>query len=137
MGNQCCLSSNVVSQVPSNVLLKRLRPHFWLSLLMVLWGIVMTVQGLVHDWGGLMGKCIQHLFISGLRVHLYPCSRSMVPRRSRSRSLPRRKLLPQLLVQTFRVRPSCSSVLLCSDGEWGFWWSSCRSVTLPNNDLRL
>lgn len=60
-------------QVPSNVFLKRLRPSIWLSLLMLMWGVVMvriefsshyqniltviqTVQGLVHNYGGLLGK---------------------------------------------------------------------------------
>ncbi|KAI0766047.1 major facilitator superfamily domain-containing protein [Irpex lacteus] len=44
-----------IFEVPSNVFLKRLRPSIWLSLLMLLWGIVMTVQGLVHNYGGLLG----------------------------------------------------------------------------------
>lgn len=41
--------------VPSNIFLKRLRPSVWLSSIMVLWGIMMTVQGLVHNFGGLFG----------------------------------------------------------------------------------
>ncbi|KDQ61513.1 hypothetical protein JAAARDRAFT_76589 [Jaapia argillacea MUCL 33604] len=44
-----------IFEVPSNVFLKRLRPSIWLSLLMLLWGIMMTVQGLVHNYGGLLG----------------------------------------------------------------------------------
>ena len=32
----------VVAQVPSNVFLKRLRPSIWLSLLMLLWGVMMV-----------------------------------------------------------------------------------------------
>jgi len=44
-----------IFEVPSNVFLKRLRPSIWLSLLMLCWGIMMTVQGLVHNFGGLMG----------------------------------------------------------------------------------
>jgi len=47
--------SYAVFEVPSNVFLKRLRPSIWLSLLMLLWGIMMTVQGLVHNYGGLLG----------------------------------------------------------------------------------
>ncbi|PAV19725.1 MFS general substrate transporter [Pyrrhoderma noxium] len=39
--------------VPSNIFLKRLRPSIWLSSIMFLWGIMMTVQGLVHNFGGL------------------------------------------------------------------------------------
>ncbi|KAI9458212.1 MFS general substrate transporter, partial [Lactarius psammicola] len=41
-------------EVPSNVFLKRLRPSLWLSGLMLLWGVMMTVQGLVHNYGGLL-----------------------------------------------------------------------------------
>ncbi|KAL5531265.1 hypothetical protein ACEPAG_4142 [Sanghuangporus baumii] len=40
--------------VPSNIFLKRLRPSIWLSSIMLLWGIMMTVQGLVHNFGGLL-----------------------------------------------------------------------------------
>ncbi|KAF8845028.1 MFS general substrate transporter [Paxillus ammoniavirescens] len=42
------------TQVPSNVILKRLRPSIWLSILMVLWGVMMAVQGLITNYGGLM-----------------------------------------------------------------------------------
>ncbi|KAF8586052.1 MFS general substrate transporter [Ramaria rubella] len=41
-------------EVPSNIFLKRLRPSIWLPLCMTAWGICMTVQGLVHDFGGLI-----------------------------------------------------------------------------------
>ncbi|KAG5654177.1 hypothetical protein H0H81_006559 [Sphagnurus paluster] len=66
-----------IFEVPSNVFLKRLRPSVWLSLLMLLWGVMMvrlsfivrvndsirltrgisskTLQGVVHNFGGLMG----------------------------------------------------------------------------------
>ncbi|KAI0272539.1 MFS general substrate transporter [Gloeopeniophorella convolvens] len=44
-----------IFEVPSNVFLKRLRPSIWLSGLMLLWGVMMTVQGLVHNYGGLLG----------------------------------------------------------------------------------
>ncbi|SJL04084.1 related to MFS transporter [Armillaria ostoyae] len=42
-------------KVPSNILLKRLRPSIWLSTLILLWGVTMTVQGLVHNYGSLLG----------------------------------------------------------------------------------
>ncbi|KAJ7642795.1 MFS general substrate transporter [Mycena polygramma] len=47
--------SYAIFEVPSNVFLKRLRPSIWLSVLMLLWGVMMTVQGLVHNYGGLVG----------------------------------------------------------------------------------
>ncbi|KAJ3988696.1 MFS general substrate transporter [Lentinula detonsa] len=55
------------TQVPSNVFLKRLRPSLWLSGLMFCWGIMMTVQGLVHNFGGLMGmRWMLGMFEAGL-----------------------------------------------------------------------
>jgi MFS family permease len=42
-------------EVPSNILLKKLKPSRWLSFLMLGWGVMMTVQGLVHNYGGLLG----------------------------------------------------------------------------------
>ncbi|KAH8818732.1 MFS general substrate transporter [Flagelloscypha sp. PMI_526] len=44
----------VLFEVPSNVLLKRLRPSIWLSVLLVLWGCMMVVQGLVPNFSGFM-----------------------------------------------------------------------------------
>lgn len=38
----------------TNVLLKRFRPSIFLPCTMIFWGIVMTVMGLVHNFGGLM-----------------------------------------------------------------------------------
>ncbi|KAI5118001.1 hypothetical protein M0805_008101 [Coniferiporia weirii] len=66
-----CLSiffiSYAVFEVPSNIFLKRLRPSIWLSTLMLLWGIMMTVQGLVHNYGGLLGmRWMLGMFEAGL-----------------------------------------------------------------------
>ncbi|KAH8922657.1 MFS general substrate transporter [Atractiella rhizophila] len=43
-----------IFEVPSNIFLKRLRPSIWFSLILVAWGICMLVQGLVHDYSGLL-----------------------------------------------------------------------------------
>ncbi|RDB23798.1 hypothetical protein Hypma_008967 [Hypsizygus marmoreus] len=59
--------SYAIFEVPSNVFLKRLRPSIWLSAMMLLWGVMMTVQGLVHDFGGLMGmRWMLGVFEAGL-----------------------------------------------------------------------
>jgi len=59
--------SYAIFEVPSNVFLKRLRPSLWLSLLMLLWGVMMTVQGLVHNYGGLLGmRWMLGMFEAGL-----------------------------------------------------------------------
>ncbi|KAJ7759161.1 MFS general substrate transporter [Mycena metata] len=61
--------SYAIFEVPSNVFLKRLRPSIWLSLLMLLWGIMMTIQGLVHDYPGL----------AGMRTLLGACEAGLFP----------------------------------------------------------
>lgn len=43
----------VVTEAPSNVLIKRLKPSIYIPALMVAWGIVMTLMGLVHNFAGL------------------------------------------------------------------------------------
>ncbi|TDL26740.1 MFS general substrate transporter [Rickenella mellea] len=58
-----------VFEVPSNVFLKRLRPSIWLSALMLLWGIMMTVQGLVHNYSGLL---TMRWFLGVFEAGLFP-----------------------------------------------------------------
>ncbi|KAF8075132.1 MFS general substrate transporter [Lyophyllum atratum] len=59
--------SYAIFEVPSNVFLKRLRPSIWLSFLMLLWGVMMTLQGVVHNFGGLMGmRWMLGVFEAGL-----------------------------------------------------------------------
>ncbi|KYK61925.1 transporter-like protein [Drechmeria coniospora] len=41
-------------EIPSNILLKKFRPHVWLSLNMFLFGFTTMVQGLVSSYGGLL-----------------------------------------------------------------------------------
>ncbi|KAJ3512288.1 hypothetical protein NLJ89_g3607 [Agrocybe chaxingu] len=59
--------SYAVFEVPSNVFLKRLRPSVWLSLLMLFWGIMMTLQGIVHNYPQLLAmRFLLGLFEAGL-----------------------------------------------------------------------
>ena len=56
-------------EVPSNLLLKRLRPSIWLPTIMVAWGVVMTLMGIVKDYHGLL---IARLFLGVAEAGLYP-----------------------------------------------------------------
>ena len=56
-------------EVPSNLLLKRLRPSIWLPLIMVAWGIVMTLMGIVQSYTGLL---LARLFLGVAEAGLYP-----------------------------------------------------------------
>ncbi|KAL8904528.1 MAG: hypothetical protein Q9171_007016 [Xanthocarpia ochracea] len=56
-------------EVPSNLLLKRLRPSIWLPSIMVAWGTVMTLMGIVQDFKGLL---IARIFLGVTEAGLYP-----------------------------------------------------------------
>lgn len=57
----------ILFEVPSNIVLKRLAPSTWLSLLMTLWGIATIGQGLVNTFGGLVAmRVLVGLFEAGL-----------------------------------------------------------------------
>ncbi|KDQ63397.1 hypothetical protein JAAARDRAFT_121105 [Jaapia argillacea MUCL 33604] len=54
---------------PSNVALRRLRPSRWLSFLMLGWGVVMTLHGIIHDYNGLLTV---RFFLGLFEAGLYP-----------------------------------------------------------------
>jgi len=56
-------------EVPSNLLLKRLRPSVWLPSIMVAWGIVMTLMGIVQNYHGLL---IARIFLGVTEAGLFP-----------------------------------------------------------------
>lgn len=57
----------ILFEVPSNIILKRLAPSTWLSLIMVLWGISTVGMGLVNNFEGLVAmRVLLGLFEAGL-----------------------------------------------------------------------
>ncbi|KAF7301835.1 MFS domain-containing protein [Mycena indigotica] len=40
-------------EIPSNIILKRFRPAVWFSTIMIGWGLIMTLQGVAHNFGGI------------------------------------------------------------------------------------
>ncbi|KAF9736459.1 high-affinity nicotinic acid transporter [Paraphaeosphaeria minitans] len=56
-------------EVPSNLLLKKLRPSIWLPTIMVAWGVVMTLMGIVQDYHGLL---IARIFLGVAEAGLFP-----------------------------------------------------------------
>ena len=58
-----------VFEVPSNLVLKKLRPSVWLPTIMVAWGTVMTLMGIVQDFKGLL---LARLFLGVAEAGLYP-----------------------------------------------------------------
>jgi|TARA_R110002003_G_scaffold144_5_gene13357 MFS family permease len=56
-------------EVPSNLLLKKLRPSVWLPTIMVAWGVVMTLMGIVQSYEGLL---IARIFLGVTEAGLFP-----------------------------------------------------------------
>ncbi|KAI8635436.1 MFS general substrate transporter [Xylariaceae sp. FL1651] len=56
-------------EVPSNLLLKRLRPSRWLPSIMVAWGTVVTLMGIVQNFQGLLST---RIFLGVAEAGLYP-----------------------------------------------------------------
>lgn len=61
--------SYAVFEVPSNMLLKKLRPSVWLPTIMVAWGIVMTLMGIVQNYSGLLAA---RFFLGVAEAGLFP-----------------------------------------------------------------
>lgn len=61
--------SYCVFEVPSNMMLKKLRPSIWLPTIMIAWGIVMTLMGTVHNYHGLV---VTRLFLGIAEAGLFP-----------------------------------------------------------------
>ncbi|KAK4502735.1 hypothetical protein PRZ48_006161 [Zasmidium cellare] len=56
-------------EVPSNMLLKKLRPSIWLPSIMVAWGVVMTLMGIVQNYSGLLAA---RIFLGVAEAGLFP-----------------------------------------------------------------
>jgi MFS family permease len=57
----------ILFEVPSNLIIKRVAPSTWLSIIMILWGIATIGQGLVNNFGGLVAmRLLVGLFEAGL-----------------------------------------------------------------------
>ena len=56
-------------EVPSNLLLKKLRPSRWLPTIMVAWGVVMTLMGIVQNYHGLLAA---RIFLGVTEAGLFP-----------------------------------------------------------------
>ncbi|CAI7569993.1 unnamed protein product [Penicillium glandicola] len=59
----------IIFEIPSNILLKKLKPHVWLSGCMFMFGLVLLCQGLVQNWGGLMAT---RFFLGVFETGMFP-----------------------------------------------------------------
>jgi fucose permease len=59
----------VMCEVPSNLIIKRLRPSRYIAFITVSWGIVATLTGVVQSFGGLIAV---RLILGALEAGLFP-----------------------------------------------------------------
>jgi MFS family permease len=59
----------VMCEVPSNLIIKRLRPSRYIAFITVSWGIVATLTGVVQNFGGLIAV---RLILGALEAGLFP-----------------------------------------------------------------
>jgi MFS family permease len=72
VGNQYNIASTIffvpyiIFEIPSNIILKKVRPSIWLSFLVISWGIVMTCMGIVKNFEGLVAtRVVLGIFEAG------------------------------------------------------------------------
>lgn len=61
----------IAFEIPSNIILKRLKPHVWLSGCMFLFGLVTVCQGLVQNYSGLLAT---RFFLGLAETGMFPGS---------------------------------------------------------------
>ena len=44
----------VAAEIPSNIMMKRTRPSLWIPFIMVVWGVITTLMGIVKSYPGLL-----------------------------------------------------------------------------------
>lgn len=58
-------------EVPSNIVLKMIRPSIWISLLCFGWGLVMTLMGIVQSYEGLV---VARVFLGAAEAGFFPAA---------------------------------------------------------------
>ncbi|KAL5323649.1 hypothetical protein ACEPPN_008189 [Leptodophora sp. 'Broadleaf-Isolate-01'] len=57
----------IAAEIPSNIMMKRIRPSIWLTFIMVFWSVAMICQGFVKNYSGLMAtRVFLGIFEGGL-----------------------------------------------------------------------
>jgi len=62
----------IICEIPCNIILKLTRPSIWLPSIMIAWGVVLTLTGIVKDFKGLV-ICRFFLGVTEVRLHFFFC----------------------------------------------------------------
>jgi MFS family permease len=59
----------IAAEIPSNIMMKRIRPSIWLTFIMFFWSLSMICQGFVKNYSGLMAT---RVFLGVFEGGLFP-----------------------------------------------------------------
>jgi hypothetical protein len=96
----------ILLEVPSNLIIKRIRPRFWLSGLMFFWGVTTVCQGVVSSYRGLL---VCRVFLGVFEAGIFPGTKS-VPRQRKDDLLNAEKAA--------RILSPCTTSDSSSRGGW-------------------
>ena len=116
----------VLFEIPSNILLKKFKPHVWLSGCVSAFGIVMLCQGFVHNYSGLLAT---RFFLGLAEAGVFPGCELPFNRRwfwPPILTLGDRLLLDQLLVQARRIPATLHCLLVFRSVRQHVWRSTCQ-----------
>jgi MFS family permease len=98
----------VAAEIPSNMMLKKLRPSVWFTIIMIAWAICTTLMGVVKDFPGLLAA---RMFLGIAEGGLFPGVTYYITVSSPHKSVPQRCLS---LKRCGTVDTSVASGWLCS-----------------------
>lgn len=112
-------------EIPSNLVIRRLGAQWWLSFLIVSWGLCVLGMGFVHNWEALtVCRALLGVFEAG-RKHFSSLFCCYMSRCADIPSLPRRYLHYWFLVQTVRDRSSRLTFLYGLPALLRIWTHLC------------
>jgi hypothetical protein len=117
----------IVFEIPSNILLKKFKPHVWLSACMFLFGITTTLQGVVTNYSGLLATRFFLGMFEYLPMMQPYCLEAYCFRRVRVGNVPRLLLLAQFLVLANGSTEEIQFLLLKYDTRRCFCWTARSS----------
>jgi hypothetical protein len=59
----------ILLEVPSNLIIRRIRPSYWLSGLMFFWGVTTVCEGVVSSYGGFL---VCRVFLGVFEAGVFP-----------------------------------------------------------------
>lgn len=111
----------ILLEVPSNLLMKRIRPSMWLGGLMFFWGIITMCQGFVKSYAGLI---VCRVLLGVFEAGVFPGKPQRLYLALKSLTICRSCLSHWDVLQAIRIAKAIGFLLHLVDVGWSIWWAS-------------